>query len=75
MSETLRQRLGEPVGSDDIPESQFGAPLSHDGALYPVVPFFVDRLDRIPVDGWAEILKSTSLQWVIIPWEKDVAED
>jgi hypothetical protein len=47
--------------------SVFGAPMRHDGHLYPVYPFYVEHIGAIPADGWEEILKSTNLTWVIIP--------
>ncbi len=47
----------------------WGAPKTHDGQLYPVYPFYVDAISKIPEEGWIEILKSKALTWVVIPWE------
>ncbi len=47
--------------------SEFGAPLRHDGCLYPMTPFFVPALADIEKEGWDYIHQSTGLHWAIIP--------
>jgi hypothetical protein len=65
--------MGGNFGSEE--DSFFGAPRNHDGQLYPAYPFFVESLDKIPVDGWQEMLKSTVLTWVVIPFKTHDAKN
>jgi len=55
--------------AEEVEETVWGAPPTHDGHLYPVYPFYVDSISKIPKGGWEEILASKALTWAIIPWE------
>lgn len=47
--------------------SFWGAPMTHDGTAPTEAVIWVDALTAITPDGWARILQTRHLNWVIIP--------
>jgi hypothetical protein len=60
--------MDDYTGESMLEMSDWGAPMTHDGALPTDQVLFVESVDDITEDGWKYMEKTTQLNWVIIPY-------